>query len=185
MKRLFSLSAVVLLFGTVVVGCQNTAEGAKQDAATDTTAVKEAGDKAAVATQQAAQDAKEKAAKAAAETKAATDHAVTATEQAANRAAMATEKAADRTAAATKKEGKNASDALTLTPKVQGAINNDSELSSANNTVNVVSGNGMIALEGTVKTKALKERAGNVAQQAVKAAGSNDTVENSLKVQGQ
>ncbi len=167
MNKIFALGAVVFLFGAAVIGCSNTAEGAKQDAATDTSAVKDAGDRAAVATEKA------------------TDHAVAATEQAAGNAAVATKEAADKAAVATEKAGKNTSDALTLTPKVKLAIINDSELNNVKNLVNVNSGNNQVRLDGHVLTNEMKKRAGMIAQKTVKEANSPDMVENNLKVTGQ
>ena len=52
MKRLFLLASAAVLFGTGIVGCSNTSEGVKADAATDTAAVKNAADTAAAKTVQ-------------------------------------------------------------------------------------------------------------------------------------
>jgi len=56
MKTLSLLGAAAVLFGIGLAGCQNTAEGAKEDTAQNTQAVQKAADKAADATQQAAQN---------------------------------------------------------------------------------------------------------------------------------
>ncbi len=50
MKRLFLLASAAVLFGTGIVGCSNTSDGMKADAANDTAAVKNAADTAAVKT---------------------------------------------------------------------------------------------------------------------------------------
>jgi osmotically-inducible protein OsmY len=173
MKKLFALGAAMTLFAVGAIGCQNTAEGAKQDTANNTAAVKEAGDKAAVATERAATET-------AAATKAAADRAASATEKATDRAVSATEKATDRMAAATK----NAGDALSLTPKVKLALTNDSELNNTANLIDVDSKNDKVVLNGHVMTAEMKTRAEHVAKQAVQAAGSSDQVVNELSING-
>jgi predicted small secreted protein len=196
MKRLFVLSVAALLFGIAMAGCQNTAEGAKQDASNDTAAVKEAGDKAAVATANAAKDAERGAKQAADATADATQKAAVKAEKGAKEAAIATQAAAqnvasdakaatDRVVSAADKAGKNASDAVTLTPKVKLAITNDPGLNNTANLINVDSGNDQVQLKGHVISKQLKMRAENIARKAVKDAGSNDKVVNNLTVQGQ
>jgi len=156
MKRIFALSAAALLFGIGAIGCQKTAEGAKEDTATNVTAAKETADKAAV------------------ETKAAAD-----------KAAMATKEVADRAASATEKAAKNADEAVSLTPKVKMAIINDKELNNTGNLINVESGNSMVELKGYVLTKQMKARAENIARKVIKEAGSNEMVVDSLKVKSQ
>ena len=56
MKKLFAAAAMLFLFGMGGVGCQNTAEGAKEDTAKNASAVDKAADNAAVATKDAAKD---------------------------------------------------------------------------------------------------------------------------------
>ncbi|HZP81202.1 MAG TPA: BON domain-containing protein [Chthonomonadaceae bacterium] len=56
MKTLALLGATALLFGVGLVGCQNTAEGVKEDTAKNTQAVQTAADRAAEATKNAAQN---------------------------------------------------------------------------------------------------------------------------------
>lgn len=186
MRRFLILSGAVVLLGASLVGCSNTAEGAKQDAATDTQAAKDTADKAVVATDKAASNA-------AAATGKALDNAAAATSKAADNAAAATSKAADHVAAATGKAvdettktvgaaGKNAGDALTLTPKVKLAITNDKELNNTKNTINIDTADNVVHVKGMVLTSEMKKRAGDIAEKTVKDAGSNDKVVNELTV---
>lgn len=164
MKKTVVMGAALLLIGAGVWGCTNTAEGAKQDTAADTHAVKEAGDRAVAATDKAV------------------DNAAAATNKAASNVAAATDKALDNTAKAVDKVGKATSEELSLRPKVKLAIVSDKELNNTKNTITVEPSDGVVHLKGVVLTKEMKKRAGEIAVKTLKDAGSTDKVSNDLTV---
>ncbi len=154
MQTRFALgAAALLLFSMGVVGCSNTAEGAKEDTAKDTQAVGAAADRAA-----------------------------NAVNNAADRAASATQKAAANVADATKDTAKNTAEATEITPKVKLAITNDKQLNDTRNLINVDSKDGVVHLKGHVISDAEKQHAEQVATQTLKEANSTDTVSNELTV---
>lgn len=154
MKTTTVLGAALLLFGTGLFGCSNTSEGVKQDTADNTQKVQQAADNAGAAV-----------------------------DKAANNAGAAVDKAAKTTAEETSHVAKNASDALTLTPKVKDAIVADSGLNDTRNTIDVDSNDNLVHLKGTVISSALKKRAGEIAAKTIKESNAKATVKNELKVQ--
>ncbi len=171
MKQIFVKGVAALVLGVVLAGCQNTTEGAAKDASTDAAAVKDAGAKAADATATAVDNTAAAAKEAGAKT-------AEAAKNTADRVGSATDKAVGDMAAATK----NGADALTLTPKVKAAIIADTELNNTANKINVDSGDNKVVLNGNVTTEALKQKAGQIAEKAVKDAGATNTVTNNLTV---
>ena len=88
----------------------------------------------------------------------------------------------ERIGSATEKMGKNASDALTLTPKIKKAITDDKTLNNTANLINVESGNNEVRLMGHVLTEEMKSLAAKLAEKAIADAGSKNTLTNELKV---
>ena len=115
MKKLFTLAAAAMLFGTGIVGCSNTANGAAEDASKDTAAVAKAGatavDKTVTGTEKAVNATETAAVNAADATKNAADKAVSTTEKAAANAVDATKDAANKAVTTTEKVAANAADA--------------------------------------------------------------------------
>ena len=171
MKQIFVKGAAALVLGVVLAGCQNTSEGAAKDTSQNTEAVKDAGAKAADATATAVDNT-------AAAVKDAGAKTADAAQKTADRVGSAAQKATGDIAAATK----NGADALTLTPKVKAAIIADTELNNTANKINVESGDNKVVLNGNVTTDALKKKAGQIAEKAVKDAGASNTVTNNLTV---
>ena len=140
MNRLFILG--IACIGIGISGCNNTAEGIKEDTAQNVESAKESGEKASVATQ----------------------------------------KATERLGSATEKMGKNAGDALTLTPKIKRAITNNKTLNNTANLIDVESGDNEVRLTGHVLTEAMKSLAAKIAETAIAEAGSKNALVNELKV---
>ncbi len=115
MKRLFTLAAAAVLFGTGIVGCSNTAEGAKEDASKDAKAVTDTAgavvDKTVQGTAKAAAATEKGVATAAAVTENAAASAVDATKEAASKTVAATEKGVATAAAVTANAAATAADA--------------------------------------------------------------------------
>jgi osmotically-inducible protein OsmY len=88
----------------------------------------------------------------------------------------------ERLGSATEKMGKNAGDALTLTPKIKKAITDDKMLNDTANLINVESGNNEVRLAGHVFTEEMKALAGEIAQKVIADAGSKNALINELKV---
>lgn len=164
MKKLMLTGAAAILLSLSLVGCSNTAEGAKEDTANN-------GQKVAAATNDAV-DA----------TKNAASNAADATKKAADNAADATKKAADNVGAAAVDAGKNTTAALEVTPKVKLAITADKELNDTRNTINVDSKDSVVHLKGTVISNDLKKKAGAIADKTLKDMNSTDKVSNELMV---
>lgn len=97
-------------------------------------------------------------------------------------ASIAAKKATERMMSATEKAGKNAGDALTLTPKVKHAITDDKELNNVGNLIDVESGDNEVRLTGHVLTQAMKNRASSVAKKAIEEAHVKNTLVNELKI---
>lgn len=140
-------------FGTQ--GCQNTAEGAKEDTQKNGAAVQNA-----------------------------TERATDTTKNAAENAATNTRMAADNAASATRNGAANAEDALTLTPKVKDAIVANAALRNSKNTINVNTKDGVVHLNGHVASAEERKLAGEIAEKAVRDSGSPDKVMNELTVNG-
>jgi osmotically-inducible protein OsmY len=132
----------IACIGIGLGGCQNTAEGIKEDSALNAESVKRSSEKASAATQ----------------------------------------RATDRWGPATKKLGKNAGDALTLTPKIKLALTNNKTLNNTANLIDVESGDNKVRLTGHVVTEKMKSLASTIAQKTITEAGSKNALVNALEV---
>ncbi len=194
MKKLFVLATAAVLFGTGIVGCSNTADGAAKDASNDTAAVAKGVDtaaaktvqgteKAVAATEKGAADAAAATAKGVSDAAAATEKGVTnaavATEKGVANAAATTEKVAvDATAGAAKAVGdagqvvKHAGKVATVTPTVKAALlKNETLYPTGNATLNKInvdtaSDGQTIILKGNVQTNDMKKLAEDIAKKA-------------------
>lgn len=144
-------AAVVALFAA---GCENTAEGVKQDSA-------EIGQDAAQTARKVDQKADE------------IGRDVTQAAQGAGREIKQAAKGA----------GKELKESTVVTPTVSGAIAQDAELRKPGNNIDVTTENGYVYLRGTVSSEAMKKRAGEVAMRDLKRIEAKETVKNELKVQ--
>ena len=161
MNKQLAIGAALLLFGTGVVGCSNTAEGAKEDTA-----------KAADATAKAANDAGN-AVKDTAKT------AADATEKAGTAVVAGTEHAAD----AAGKAIAGAGEAATVTPKVKAALLADADLGKPDNaTINVDTKDGKVVLRGSVKTNDFKKKAETITKKTLDEAKYTNPIVNQLTV---
>lgn len=197
MKSVYLTGAALLVIGFGAIGCSNTAEGAKQDAAQDTSAVKTAADQAAQKTAEGTAAAAKATEQAAAKTGEAVDTAAKATEQAAAKTGQAvkegadtavktTEQAAAKTGEAVKDSTKQATDALGLTPTVKAAILRNPAFTDVKSyDINVDSVNGDVLLKGWVSNAEQKKQAENIAKSAVVKAHSPNKVINQLTVKSQ
>jgi osmotically-inducible protein OsmY len=148
-----------------VIGCQNTAEGAKEDTAKNGAAITNAADRAAEATKDTA------------------DRAAIATKDSLDKAAIATKVGLDKAAIATKGAAGDAGDRLTMTPKVKDAIIANKTLNNAKNHVNVDTAEGVVYLKGHVLSSDQKKLAGEIAEKTIKEAGSQDKMVNQLTIE--
>lgn len=153
MKRYAGLAALACVTAIGFAGCHNTAEGAGQDAVTDT-------HKLAAATQRAVNDSGKMSQNAAADLKA----------------------DAKNAGADIKGDARNLSAATTLTPKVKLAIVSDKQLNDSRNAINVDSASSVVHLKGHVYNEAMKERAGQIAKRTLNQAHATDTLSNELTV---
>ena len=138
----------------LAAGCQNTAEGVKDDAAKNTAAVEKSAEVAGEKAAQAVETAGEKTAQAAAN--------------------------AGKTMA---NAGQDVTGALQVTPMVKTAIAADTDLNDAKNKIDVDSKDGIVHLKGHVTTNELKKRAGEIAEKTIKDNKGTDKVMNQLLVQ--
>ena len=208
MKRLFTLAAAAVLFGTGIVGCSSTAEGAKEDASKDTAAVTNAAgaavDKTVQGTAKAVNATEKGAATAAAvtenaaatavdATKNAADKTVAATENAAATAVDATKNAADKTVAATENAAAKAGEVathtgkvLTITPKVKSALLVDKTIyptaDASKINVDTDSDGVTIHIKGSVPNNEAKKKATEVAKAAVAGEKTQYKISNELTV---
>ena len=88
----------------------------------------------------------------------------------------------ERLGSATEKMGKNAGDALTLTPRIKKAITDDKMLNNTANLIDVESGDNEVRLTGHVLTEKMKALAGKIAEKTITDAGSKNKLVNELKV---
>ena len=175
MNKQFAIGAALLLFGTGLVGCSNTAEGAKEDASNAGTAVQKTGERAADATKEAVKDtgtavqkgaenAADNVKQAGAETAAAAKDAGTAIQKTGEKAVTGTEKAA----ADAGKVVAGAGEAAVTTPMVATAIDKDTELGNTSmNKINVDTKDGKVVLRGHVKTNEMKKKAEAIAKKTL------------------
>jgi len=197
MKKLALVGAAVMLLSLGLVGCSNTAEGAKEDTVQNGQKVAEATKDAADATKIAADKAAEATKDAANKAADATKDAAVATADAANKAADATKKgvhdaavatadatnkAADAAKDATKDAGKTITAATEVTPKVKLAIVADKDLNDTHNLINVDTKDGTVHLTGHVANNAMKKKAGMIAEKTLKDLNATDKVSNELTV---
>ena len=208
MKKLFVLATAAVLFGTGIVGCSNTADGAAKDASNDTAAVAKGVDTAATKTVQGTEKAVATTEKAAVNAADATAKGVTdataAAEKGVANAAATTEKAVSNTVATTEKGvvdatagvAKVAGDAgqavkhtgkvMTVTPTVKAALLKNETLyptgNASLNSINVDTGSDgqTIILKGTVKTNDMKKLAEDIAKKA--SPDGSYKIQNELKV---
>lgn len=102
----------------------------------------------------------------------------------------ASEKMGEKTAQAARdsnrsagKMGRNAVAALEVTPRVKTALTADTGLNDAKNHIDVDSMDGVVHLKGYVSSAALKRKAGEIAEKAIRDAGGTDKVSNELTIQ--
>lgn len=192
MNKQFTIGAALLLFGTGIVGCSNTAEGAKEDTKDAGAAVQKTGEKAATAVDNSAKAAADAAKDAGAAVQKTGEKAVAGTVDAAKDAGAAAQKAGETVAAGTTKavEGagkavSNAGAAATVTPLVTTAIDADAELSKKENAVinvDTMKEKNAIVLRGRVKTNDMKKKAETIAKKALADNHHSETVINQLTV---
>lgn len=154
MKKLFALTGLVALFGASLVGCSNTAEGAKEDAQNAATTVDHGAKKAANAVDNAATD-----------------------------AGKAIDNAATKVGDAATDAGKNVTGALEVTPLVKNAIVADASLNDTTNKIDVDTADGVVHLKGHVTSNDLKKKATTIAEKALADNKSTDKVSNELTVE--
>jgi osmotically-inducible protein OsmY len=157
MKNSLSLPLVALLslgLFSVATGCQNTAEGMKEDSQ--------------VAGQKAAESAEK------------TSEAVSKSSEAAGEK-MA--KMADNASKSAKELGQDLTGAFQVTPIVKTALAADTELNDAKNKIDVDSKDGIVHLKGHVTSNALKQKATRIAQERIKENHGIDKVMNHLLIQ--
>ena len=164
MNKHFTIGAALLLLGTGIVGCSNTAEGAKEDTKDAGTAVQKTGEKAVTAVDNGAKAAGDNLKKAGEDTAAAAKDAGTAVQKTGEKAVAGTEKAvgdAGKTVA-------GAGEAAVTTPMVATAIDKDSELGNTSmSKINVDTKDGKVILRGHVKTNEMKKKAETIAKKTL------------------
>ena len=179
MKRLAFFGAATMLLSLGLFGCNNTAEGAKQDAAQDGQKVASAANDAADATKMAAD-------KAAQATKDAAVTAADATKNAVHDTAVATADATNKAVDATKNAAHDAGQTVTaateVTPKVKLAIVADKDLNDSHNKINVNTADGTVHITGNVANNAMKKKATMIAEKTLKDMNATDKVSNELTV---
>lgn len=147
------LMPAVALGLLVAAGCQKTAEGLKDDTATNVAETKKAGEEAGQKAAQSVENANEKT------------------------AAMAND--ASKTMAAA---GQDVAGALKMTPLIKTALTADVDLNDSKNKIDVDSMDGVVHLKGYVTTNTLKQRATEIAKKTIKEHNGTDTVMNQLLV---
>lgn len=197
MKRLFTLAAAAVLFGTGIVGCSNTADGAKEDASKDTKAVTDAAgtavDKTVQGTEKAAAATEKGVATAAAVTANAAASAVDATKDAASKTAAAAEKGVATAAAATEQAvaktgevAKHTGKVLTVTPTVKTALLKDTTIyptaDASKINVDTDSDGVTVHLKGTVPSNEAKKKATEVATASLAGNSTKYKISNELTV---
>ncbi len=161
MKKQFVIGAALLLFGGAIVGCSNTAEGAKEDAS-------KAGDAVKTGTENAAENVKK-----------AGDQTVAAAKD----AGSTVEKAGTEAVAGAQKAVANLGEAAAVTPKVKGAILADADLSNKENAViDVDTKDGKVVLRGRVKSNEMKKKAEEITKKTLDDAKYTNPIVNQLTV---
>ena len=179
MNKQFTIGAALLLLGTGIVGCSNTAEGAKEDAKDAGTAVQKTGEKAAAAVDNGAKAAADNVQKAGEQTAAAAKDAGTAVQKTGEKAVAGTEKAAENAG----KVVAGAGEAAVTTPMVATAIDKDPELGNTSmSKINVDTKDGKVVLRGHVKTNEMKKKAETVAKKALSDNKRSEPVVNQIMV---
>jgi len=186
MKKLALVGAAAMLLSLGLFGCNNTAEGVKQDTAEDTHKVAAAANDAADATKVAADKAAEATKNAAVATADAANTAVDKTKVAVHDTAVATADAANQATNAAKNAASDAGKTITasteVTPKVKLAILADKELNDTHNKINVNTADGTVHITGNVANNAQKKKATMIAEKALKDLNATDKVANELTV---
>ena len=203
MNKQFTIGAALLLLGTGIVGCSNTAEGAKEDTKDAGAAVQKTGEQAATAVDNSAKAAADNVKQAADQTAVAAKDAGAAAQKGAEKAVAGTEAAAKDAGAAVQKTGEKvatgtakavegagkavagAGAAMTTTPMITTAIDNDAELSKPENAVinvDTIKGKNAVVLRGRVKTNEMKKKAETIAKKALADNKRTETVMNQLTV---
>ncbi len=156
MKPWTFLAAAILVGGSLVSGCSNTADGVKKD-------TEQAGENVSSAANTAADR----------------------TAESASKMGQEASKVANNAGDALSDFASDASIALTVTPKVKTAITADPQLNDSANKIDVDSKDRVVHLKGTVATNELKAKAGSLAKQALTGmkAPSDIKVSNELVVQ--
>ena len=167
--------AALALAGAALTGCSHAIEGASEDAnrnaAVVGSAAKDAAGEAKQQADQAAAVAKRKADEAGAKVSAATDN-----------AAGKVVTAADQATAAVKDAPKEVDAAFLVTPQVKTAIIRDVLLNDVRNQINIDTAHGVVHIKGHVVTQRMKDRAADVAQDALRKDYPGYTVSNELSV---
>jgi len=94
-----------------------------------------------------------------------------------------TAQAVDKAGEAAREGAKDASAALSLTPKVKNAIVADAGLNDPKNLIDVDSADNVVHLKGHVTSAALKTKAGEIAQRVLNESKATDKLSNELQVQ--
>ncbi|BDI28146.1 hypothetical protein CCAX7_001970 [Capsulimonas corticalis] len=172
---LAAAGATLAMTGATLAGCSHAIEGASEDAnknaAVVTTAAQDAAAKAKQQADQAATTVVQKTDQAGAKVSAATDT-----------AAQKVVTATDQATAAVKDAPKEVDAALLVTPQVKTAIIRDVLLNDVRNEINVDTAHRVVHLKGHVVTQRMKDRAGDVAQDAIRKDYAGYTVSNELAV---
>lgn len=165
------LTCGVVAMALVGMGCENTAEGVKQDSA-------EIGAEAA----QTARKVDEKAAEVGRKVDAKAAEVGQDVKEAGKTAATVAAGAGKEIKEAAKGAGKELHESTVVSPTVLGAIAQDPQLSAEGNKIDVKTENGFVYLRGTVKSQALKERASEVAKRDMARIEAKETLKNELQV---
>lgn len=104
-------------------------------------------------------------------------------EQDASKIGQEASQVAEKTGEAVHEGAKDASAALSLTPKVKNAITADAALNDTRNLIDVDSADNVVHLKGHVISQALKDKAGSIAKRVIAESKATDTVSNELVVQ--
>ena len=190
MNKQFTLGAALLLLGSGIVGCSNTAEGVKDDTKDAGTAVqkgaenaadnvKKAGDQTAAAVKDTGTAIQKGGEKAVAGTEAAVKDTGTAIQKGGEKAVAGTEKAVAGAGAVVAGAG----EAAVTTPMVSTAIDKDAELGNTSLCkINVDTKNSKVILCGHVKTNEMKKKAEAIAKKALADNNRTEPVVNQLTV---
>ncbi|MCW3059040.1 MAG: hypothetical protein JWQ02_861 [Capsulimonas sp.] len=167
--------AAFAIAGAALAGCSNTMNGASKDANDNAAVVNSAAQDTAASAKQTADEA---AASAKQTTREAGAQVSAATDAAAGKVVIA----ADQASAAVKKVPKEVDAALLVTPQVKTAIVRDVLLNDVRNQINVDTAEGLVHLKGHVVNQRMKDRASEVAADALRKDYAAYAISNELTV---